>query len=173
VAFESIKARLHGKKSFYWCLVELALAEVHLGVLRHELGHDILLLLVVACRQSHLLLSLVVHHLLHQTSRFTIEIGELRGLRVDLLGGDGKVGGDELVPPRHLVDLLEGHDDGVLVDCPERVFCFDFCVEFAVDDGRLVLEAEFQGFLADDADDVARLETGDVGERHAKLETRD
>ncbi len=48
-----------------WRLDELVLRKVHFRMGRHELLEHVLLFLLVGRRQTHLLLPLVVHHLLH------------------------------------------------------------------------------------------------------------
>jgi len=55
----------------------LGLAEVHLGVLLHELFKHVLLALLVRRRQARRLLPLVVHHLLHRLARVSVEIRKL------------------------------------------------------------------------------------------------
>lgn len=139
---------------------------------RHEFWHYILLFLIVACWQTHFLLTLIVHHLLHQRSCFAIQVGKFRRFRIDLLSWHCRIWGDQLVPPWHLVDFLQSNDDGVFVDCPKRIFRFNFCVQYSVNDWRLILQAEFQSFLADDAYNVAWFETGNVAEWHTKLKNK-
>lgn len=153
-------------------LVELGFAEIHLGMLLHELREHVLLLLILAGGQAHLLLSLIVHHLLDQRTGFAVQVGELRGLRVDFSCGNRRVGGDESIPPRHLIDLLERDDDDVFVDGPQRVVGLDFGVELSIDDRRLVLQANFESLSGDANDYVTRFQGCDVFEWHAKLKSK-
>merc|ERR1719219_2261052 len=89
------------------CLsVKLAFTEIHLRMSFHKLLHDVLLLLFVTGGFTHLLLSLVVHHLLYHPSRLSIQVTELAVLWLNFLGVDLGVGSYQLVPPFHLVHLL-------------------------------------------------------------------
>jgi hypothetical protein len=84
-------------------------------VLRLELVEHVKLLLLVTGRKSHLLLSLIVHHLLNHSSGLTVEVAEVGVLGVDLGGVDGGVVGKDVGPPLHLVGLLEVDLNGLLV----------------------------------------------------------
>jgi hypothetical protein len=53
---------------------------------------DVLFFLFVAGRQAQLLLSLIVHHLLHQPPGLAVQIAQLRRLGVDLPGADFRIG---------------------------------------------------------------------------------
>ena len=65
----------------------------------------VLLLLLVGRWQTQFLLSLVIHHLLHQASSFTIEIGKLARLGVHFLRADLRIAGYHVSPPLHFVHL--------------------------------------------------------------------
>ena len=54
-------------------------------MLLHEFLEDVGLRLFVRCGESHCLLSLVVHHLLHGLSRFAVKVVKLRVFRDNLL----------------------------------------------------------------------------------------
>ena len=135
----------------------------------HEFRHNILLFLIVTCRQTHFLLTLIIHHFLHQGSCFAIQVWEFRRFRIDFFSWHCRIRSNQLVPPWHLIDFLQRNDDCVFVDCPKRIFRFNFCVQFSVNDGRLILKSEFQSFFADDTNNVTRLEAGNVAEWHTKL----
>ena len=53
----------------------------------------------------------VKHHFLDHRSRFSVQIGQLRILRVDLGGVDRRGADDDGVPPGLLVELLEMNRD--------------------------------------------------------------
>lgn len=73
---------LHDKTLLVYCekeekyrvgnLVELAFWEIHLRMFFHEFTEHVLLLLLFAGRQAHLLLSLIEHHLLDERSCLSI-----------------------------------------------------------------------------------------------------
>lgn len=94
-------------------LLDLGLAEIHLGVLLLELLEDIRLLLLVRGWQAVLLLPLVVHHLLDHAPRLAVEIGELGVFGLDLGDVDGGRAGDDVRPPLHLIHLVEVDLDGL------------------------------------------------------------
>lgn len=144
--------------------IEFAIRKIHFGMLFHEFLQHILLLLFVARRQSHLFLSLVVHHLLDEAAGFALQVGQLRRFGVDLLRRDRRVGRDKTIPPRHLVQFFKRQHDRVVFDDPDRVLFLDLIAERCVDDGRLVFEAELQVFLVELDDNVA----GANGERGIK-----
>ncbi len=81
------------------CSHELGLAEVHLGVLAHELLQHLLLLGLLAGGQAHLLLALVPHHLLHRLPRLRIQIRQLGVLRLHLLRVDLGLALQDALPP--------------------------------------------------------------------------
>lgn len=64
--------------------------------------------LLITRRLPHLLLPLIIHHLLHHPPRLSIQIPQLRVLRLDLgcveeVGGVAGYGG----PPLHFVGFVE------------------------------------------------------------------
>ena len=72
-----------------------------------ELLQHLVLLLILTCRQSHLFLPLIIHHLLDHCPCLTVQVTKLAVLRLYL--GRVDLGGtlDDAVPPLHLVDLVE------------------------------------------------------------------
>ena len=85
--------------------VELAVREIHLWMLSHERFESILFFLLVTCRFTQFLLSLIVHHLFHHSPRFSVQVGKLAVLGLNLLCVDLRVSGHQFVPPFHLVYL--------------------------------------------------------------------
>lgn len=85
----------------------LGIREIHLRMLLLKLLQHLHLLLVVTARQSHLLLPLVVHHLLHHAPRLSVQIAELAVLRRNLRRVDLGRSRDDVRPPLHLVGLVE------------------------------------------------------------------
>lgn len=76
-----------------------------------ELLQHLRLLLVIAARQSLLLLSLIIHHLLDHASRLAIQVTQLAVLRRDLGRIDcGRIR-DDVRPPLLPVLLVEVHAD--------------------------------------------------------------
>lgn len=88
-------------------LTHLRIAEIHLRVLFLELLQNIRLLLLIARRQSLLLLSLVKHHLLNHTPCLPIQIRKLGVLRRYLRNVDLGCAGDDVRPPFHLIRLVD------------------------------------------------------------------
>ena len=117
-------------------LVNLGLAEVHLRVISLKLLQNIHLLLLIRGRQPRLLLALVKHHLLHHTPRLAIEVGQLRGVGLNL--GDIDLGGrgDDVCPPFHLVLLVEMNGQLLAsrrgLKCPCRFVHADWMWEVAL-----------------------------------------
>lgn len=72
-----------------------------------KLPQQFRLLLLVARRQSRLLLSLIPHHLFHHAPCLAIQIPQFRVLRLDLRDVDFWRGGDDVRPPFQLVNLIE------------------------------------------------------------------
>lgn len=87
-------------------LVDLRLTEIHLGMLRLELLQHIHFLLLITSRLTHLLLPLVKHHLLNHTPRLPIQISQLAVLRLNLGDVDLGGGGNDVLPPLHLVHFV-------------------------------------------------------------------
>jgi hypothetical protein len=77
------------------------------GMLLLELLQHLGLLLLITVRQALLFLALVIHHLLNHSSGLAIKISQLRTLRRDLAGIDLRGVGNHMLPPFHLVDLVE------------------------------------------------------------------
>mmetsp|Transcript_1025 Transcript_1025/g.3170 ORF Transcript_1025/g.3170 Transcript_1025/m.3170 type:complete len:242 (+) Transcript_1025:1518-2243(+) len=115
--------------------LDLRLAKVHLRMRCHELLHDTLLLLLFARRQTSSFLSLIVHHLLDNTSSITIQIGEFRVLWLHLGRVDCWMTCDKTIPPLHLVGLLERNDDSSLIEYPVGFRGIHLGKELAIDDG--------------------------------------
>jgi hypothetical protein len=136
----------------------------------HEGLELVLLLELVAGRESLLLLLLVEHHLLDGGARLGVEVAELGVLRLDLLGVDLGVALDDAVPPVHAVHLGEGHLEGALVtillEGPERLGHLDLLVEGPVDDGGLALDRDLEGLALHD--DVELLGKDVVREGHVE-----
>jgi hypothetical protein len=76
-------------------------------MLRLELLQHIHLLLIITARQSCLLLTLVIHHLLHHTPRLAVQVAQAAILGRDLGGVDLGCRRDDVRPPFHLVGLVE------------------------------------------------------------------
>ena len=87
--------------------VDLSLAKVHLGMLVLKFLENVHLLLVIRARQPLLLLTLVVHHLLHHTARLAVEVRQLGRVGRDLGNIDLGCVLDDVRPPLHLVDLVQ------------------------------------------------------------------
>lgn len=77
-----------------------------------KLPEHLILLLLITGRLSCLLLPLVIHHLFHHPPRLSVQIAELAVLGRDLGSVDFGRGGDNVLPPLHLVGL--GDLDGEL-----------------------------------------------------------
>jgi hypothetical protein len=114
----------------------LHIREVHLRVLLLELLEYIQLLLLVARGLAGLLLALIEHHLLHHSSRFTVEVAELAVLGRDLAGVDLGRRGDDVRPPLHLIRLvqvdLEVFAGGGWGECPGGLVDADAVGELAL-----------------------------------------
>mmetsp|Transcript_17310 Transcript_17310/g.53785 ORF Transcript_17310/g.53785 Transcript_17310/m.53785 type:complete len:236 (+) Transcript_17310:204-911(+) len=119
-------------------------------MLRHELCKHVLLLLLLGRGQPELLLPLVVHHLLDRLARLAVEVREVGVLGLDFLRVDLGVADEDTFPPLHAVDLLkrEAHL-AVVLHCPQAVVRLHLCVQLAINDGRLPLEANTQRPLLD------------------------
>ena len=125
-----------------------------------ELPDDVQLLLLVGRRQSQRLLPLVEHHLLDRLARLSVQVAELRVLRLDLRDVDGIVAVAHAAPPLHLVELLEVDDEaGAVLDGPEGIVDDDGLGEGGVDDvaagrfarfGDVGLEPNFEMILGYD-----------------------
>lgn len=76
-----------------------------------ELLQHIQFLLLVARRLSHLLLTLVIHHLLDHFPRLSIQVAQLAVLGLDLGGIDFWRCGDYMGPPLHLIYFVEMNAD--------------------------------------------------------------
>ena len=139
-------------------------------VLKDRLFHHILFLLFFGCRQSHFLLALVVHHLLDETSRLSVQVGQLRRFGIDLFRVDLRIGHDQTTPPLHLVHLLQSDEQRCLVlDQPRWFLNLDVVQETIVHHGRhLVFQASFQMILLDVDCQVARTKSG-LGQRDPHL----
>ena len=73
----------------------------------HKLVQHLLLLLLVTRRQALLLLALIIHHLLDHAPRLAVQVAELAVLRLDLGHVDLGRRRHDVLPPLHLVDLVE------------------------------------------------------------------
>ncbi|KAF1760121.1 hypothetical protein GCK72_008367 [Caenorhabditis remanei] len=125
-------------------------------VLLHELRQHIILLLLIRRRQSHLLLPLIIHHFLDHRTRLSIQIAQLRVLRLHFFRVDWRIRVEESIPPLHIVDLLQcEHNRLSVLDNPIAVLHFNGVREFAIDNGRLVLETDGDAGLLDFDDDIA------------------
>mmetsp|Transcript_26783 Transcript_26783/g.63517 ORF Transcript_26783/g.63517 Transcript_26783/m.63517 type:complete len:217 (-) Transcript_26783:660-1310(-) len=129
--------------------VDLAIGEIHLGVLPLELLQNVELLLLVGRRQAHSLLPLVVHHLFDRLPRLAVEVAQVRVLRLDPLQLDFRIALARALPPLHVAELLEGEDESVAVlDGPEGVVDDDRLGEGRVDDWfGLAAEGDLQVLL--------------------------
>lgn len=76
-------------------------------MLRLKLPQQLRLFLLIARRQTSLLLALVIHHLLDHASRIAVKVPKLRVLRLDLGDVDLWCRGDDVRPPFHLVHFVE------------------------------------------------------------------
>lgn len=65
------------------------------------------LLLFIARRLPHLLLSLIIHHFLHHAPRLSIQITQVGILRRDLRDVNLRGGGYDMWPPFHLVHFIK------------------------------------------------------------------
>lgn len=72
-----------------------------------ELLQKLHLLLLVAAGATHLLLSLVIHHLLDHGASLAIQVPQAGILRCDLGDIDLRGAGHDMRPPFHFVDLVE------------------------------------------------------------------
>lgn len=90
----------------------LRITKIHLRVLSLKLLQHIHLLRLLARRLPHLLLPLIIHHLLHHSPRFPVQIPQFRILGRDFGGVEevGRVGGDG-GPPLLLVGFVEVDGD--------------------------------------------------------------
>lgn len=66
---------------------------------------DVLFLLLVRCWKSQLLLSLVIHHLLHEASCLSIKVGEFTRFGVHFFRADFWFACYYMRPPLHLIHL--------------------------------------------------------------------
>lgn len=123
-------------------------------MLLHKLLQDVLLLLIFTRRQTHFLLPLIVHHLLDQAARFARQIGQLGRFRIDFLRRNGRIVNDQAIPPRHLIEFLERQHNNATLECPQRVLFFHLSMQRSIDDGRCILQADFQVFLLQLNDDI-------------------
>lgn len=75
----------------------------------HECIELTLLLLLICSWKTSLLLPLIIHHFLDNTTRVSIQVRKLGVLRFDLLGVDLFVAYDDLIPP--VLSILFGERD--------------------------------------------------------------
>jgi len=80
-------------------------------MLLHKLLQHVLLLLLLTRRFPLPLHLLIVHHLLHHPPRLSIQIAQLRVLRLDLRDVDLRRAGHDVGPPFRLVLLVEVDGD--------------------------------------------------------------
>lgn len=112
-------------------------------VLLLELLQQLHLLLLVTGRATHLLLSLIVHHLLDHGTSLTIEIAQAGVLGGDLGHVDLGRRLDDMRPPFHLVHLVEMDADLLArglrccLESPGRLIDEDGMGEIALDRGNI------------------------------------
>ena len=111
---------------------------------RHELLQHLLFLQLFVTGQTHRLLSLVEHHLLHCLTSVSVEVAQLAVLRLHFLGVDFGVAHQHALPPLHLVVLLQREDHLVVLQSPQTVVHNDALVEQTVDDGMLTLDTNLE-----------------------------
>jgi hypothetical protein len=130
----------------------------------------VFLLEFITGRQALLFLLLVKHHFLDSGSSLLVEIGELRVLRLDLLGVNLRITLNHAIPPVHLVNLTQSHLQGphgsISLQCPQGVRSLNFLMQCSIDDGRLALNGNLKGLCL--KDNVEILGGNVVGKRHIK-----
>mmetsp|Transcript_5548 Transcript_5548/g.12094 ORF Transcript_5548/g.12094 Transcript_5548/m.12094 type:complete len:349 (-) Transcript_5548:261-1307(-) len=152
----------------------LRLAEVHLGMLLHELFEHVLLGLLLARGQPSSLLPLIEHHLLDRLARVAVQVGELGVLGLHLLRVDLGVAHNHAAPPLHLVHFRQVDCEqpvvvrGVVLDRPHGVLHLDRLVELAVDDSLAALDLHLELLLHNLHVDHLRL--GPLGHRDGHLQ---
>jgi hypothetical protein len=87
--------------------IHLCIGEIHLRMLSLELAQHLQLPLLIACRLTHLLLSLVIHHLPDHALRLAVQVTHAAVLGRDLGDVDLRGRGDDVRPPLHLVGLVK------------------------------------------------------------------
>ena len=76
-----------------------------------KLLQNIPLLLLITRQPTHLLLSLIIHHLLNHRPRLTIQITQRRRLRRNLTNVDFRRPHNNMRPPLHLIHFIQMNDD--------------------------------------------------------------
>ena len=76
-------------------------------MLLHKLLQHILLLLLIARRLTHFLLTLIIHHLLDHCARRAVQVAEFAVLGLDLGRVDFGRRRHDVGPPFHLVDFFQ------------------------------------------------------------------
>lgn len=118
-----------------------------------ELFQKFFLLELIAGRLAHLLLALVKHHLLDHCPRLAVEIAQFAVFGSDLGGVDLGRRRDDMLPPFHLVGLVEV--DAYLLalgngfEGPGGVIDEDGSGKVAIDDGVLALDCNPELALGD------------------------
>lgn len=121
-----------------------------------ELLESLLLFELIGSWLAHLSLLVVEHHLLHHTSRLAVQIAELAVLRLYLFGVDLGVMSEDVLPPLHLVSLLEVNLYSLLVlEGPCAIFELDLLAELTGQDGFLSLESDAELLLLEDDGEIA------------------
>mmetsp|Transcript_7613 Transcript_7613/g.16707 ORF Transcript_7613/g.16707 Transcript_7613/m.16707 type:complete len:239 (-) Transcript_7613:576-1292(-) len=116
-------------------LRNLGIGKVHLRMLLLELLQHINLPLLVGSRQSHCLLSLIEHHLLHSLPRFPIQIVELGVFRLDAGNVDCSIPVAYAIPPFHLIQLLQIDDETrSVLHGPEGIVAYDRFGQWSIND---------------------------------------
>lgn len=129
-----------GRKNLRWLDFYDIYADLWMLVMLDAILFDhVLLLLLVGRWQTQFLLSLVIHHLLHEASSFTIEIGKLARLGVHFLRADLRIAGYHVSPPLHFVHLwkqskilavsdrkIEDGSDIALISESWKLICFKY-----------------------------------------------
>lgn len=119
-------------------LIDLCLGEIHFWMLIHESLQQTLLLHFVAGRQSHLLLSLIKHHLLNRGASVSVQIAQFAVLWLHFLRVDLGMVLDRILPPFLIVQFGQRQNDkssrraNAFVDGPSAIFRLDFLGEVAV-----------------------------------------
>mmetsp|Transcript_43231 Transcript_43231/g.90527 ORF Transcript_43231/g.90527 Transcript_43231/m.90527 type:complete len:232 (+) Transcript_43231:70-765(+) len=131
-------------------LIEFAFRKVHFRMLLHKLLQHILLLLLLACRQTKSFLPLIIHHLLNGLTRISVEIRKRAVFGLNLARIDLCISHHDTFPPFHSVHFFQGENHTVaILYCPKTVVGLHSLMQFSINEWLFPLHPNLECLLLD------------------------